>query len=106
MDAISTWFLGLDPTLIPLGALVTFMVFGLIRGWVVPRQVHLDRVSDKDDRIKMLSEERNDWKQAFLHSEESRRILLKQNSDLITSAETTNRLMESLRDSVERKDGS
>lgn len=103
---ITTWFLALDPTLLPLGALVTLTVVSLIRGWVIPRQVHLDRMQDLLTQIKMLVTERDDWKTAFMTSEKAKADLIKQNSDLVDAAETTNRLIESLRNHIERIDSS
>lgn len=102
MDPIVSFFTRLDPTVLPLGGIVTFVVIGLIRGWVVPRQVLTDRIADKDSQIKSLAEERDSWKNAFLASDAARLELVSQNSELIDGAKTTNRLMESLRNQIER----
>jgi len=102
MDPLVGFFSSLDPTVLPLGGIVTFMVIGLIRGWVVPKQVLTDRVNDKDGQITALAKERDDWRNAFLKSDEARQELVGQNSELIDGAKTTNRLMESLRNQIER----
>lgn len=102
VDTIGAWFTSLDPTIIPLGALVTLMVISLIRGWVIPRQVHLDRMSDMARQIEMLVIERDKWQAAYEEMQKSNTKLLGQNSDLIDATETTNRLIESLRNHIER----
>lgn len=86
---------------VALGALVTFSVFSLLRGWVVPRSVLEDRVGDKQSQIDALVSERDDWKQAYNQAEQSRLELVRQNSELIEAGQTTNRLMESLRANLE-----
>jgi hypothetical protein len=50
---------------VALGGLVTLMVLSLIRGWVVPRSVLVDRVADKDARIAEVALERDQWKAAY-----------------------------------------
>lgn len=102
MDPLVAFFSSLDPTVLPLGGIVTFVVIGLIRGWVVPKQVLTDRINDKDGQITALAKERDDWRNAFLKSDEARQELVGQNSELIDGAKTTNRLMESLRNQIER----
>ena len=102
MDQISAFFASLPTDQIALGALVTFMVFSLLRGWVVPRSVLVDRIADKDKQIAELVKERDDWKKAHDVSEEGRALLKEQNGALISGAETTNRLMESMRNYLER----
>lgn len=87
---------------VALGAIVTFMVIGLLRGWVVPRSVLVDRMVDKDAQIALLAKERDDWKSAYDKGELSRQELVRQNSDLIEAGQTTNRLMESLRTNLEK----
>lgn len=102
MDPISAFFVSLNPTLVPLGAIVTLVVVSLIRGWLVPRAIVQERIKDKDAQIEALAKERDDWKTAYMKSEEARGVLSGQNGDLISGAETTNRLMESLRNQIER----
>lgn len=102
MDQISAFFTSLPTDQIALGALVTFMVVSLLRGWVVPRSVLVDRIADKDKQIAELVKERDDWKDAFHTSEVARGELISQNDALISGAETTNRLMESMRNYLER----
>lgn len=101
MDAL-TFFNTLPLDQVALGAIVTFGVIGLLRGWVVPRSVLVDRMADKDAQIADLVQERNDWKAAHEKSELSRQELVAQNSDLIDAGQTTNRLMESLRANLEK----
>jgi hypothetical protein len=104
MDSFWTALAQMNPTIIPLGAIVTFMVVGLIRGWVVPRQVMTDRIADKDAQIIGTSTERDSWKDAYFLQDEAKRELIHQNSDLISGGETTTRLMESMRNYIERLD--
>lgn len=102
MDPISAFFASLDPTLLPLGAIVTFVVISLLRGWLVPRRIYIDRISDKDAQIKALVIERDDWKAAAERRDTVTLELTSQNKDLIDGSETTLRLMESLRNQIER----
>lgn len=102
MDWLSQLLSTIDPTQVGLGALVTVMIISILRGWVVPKSVHTDRIKDKDTQILALSGERDDWKFAAEKSAEARAELMKQNSDLIDGADTTNRLLESLRNQIER----
>lgn len=87
---------------IALGALVTVMVYGLFRGWVVPRYVMEQRIADKDAQIVNLVKERDDWKDAFHLSESGKMEMLKQNGQLIGAGETSTRLMDSMRDFLQR----
>jgi hypothetical protein len=105
MDPIFTFFSGLDPTVLPLGAMVTLFVVGLLRGWVVPRQVLIDRIADKDSQIAALGKERDDWRSAYQISDAAKNEVIKQNGSLIEAGETTQRLMESLRNQIERTSG-
>jgi hypothetical protein len=102
MDGFTAFFSSLEPTLIPLGAIVTLVVISLIRGWLVPRSVLQERIADKDRQIEALAKERDDWKAAYHVSVESRLEVVRQNGELIDGAETTNRLIESLRNYIER----
>ena len=101
MDALA-FFSTLRVDQVALGAIVTFGVIGLLRGWVVPRSVLVDRMADKDAQITSLSKERDDWRGAYDKSELSRQELVRQNTDLIEAGQTTNRLMESLRTNLEK----
>lgn len=101
MDVL-TFLTAIRADQIALGGLVTLMVVGLLRGWVVPRSVLVDRMADKDAQIATLAQERDDWKTAYNQGELSRQELVRQNSDLIEAGETTNRLMESLRNNLEK----
>lgn len=101
MDVLA-FFNTLPVNQVALGAIVTFMVVSLLRGWVVPRSVLLDRMTDKDAQIAVLAKERDDWKSAYNQGELSRQELVRQNSDLIEAGQTTNRLMESLRTNLEK----
>lgn len=96
------FFATLKPDQIGLAAIVTLTVVGLIRGWLVPQSVHTERIADKNQQITALGAERDQWRTAFQKSEEGRSLLTTQNDELIKGAETTNRLMESLRNQIER----
>jgi cysteinyl-tRNA synthetase len=82
---------------IALGALVTIMVLSILRGWVVPRSVLVDRIGDKDAQIAALVKERDDWKTAYDGADKSRQELVKQNTDLIDAGQATTRLLETMR---------
>jgi protein gp37 len=97
MDAFLTFFTSLPTDQIALGALVTVMVISILRGWVVPRSVLVDRMADKDARIAALEKERDAWHTAHDTSEAGRQELKKQNGELIRSAEIANRFMETAR---------
>jgi len=86
---------------VALGALVTLMVVSLLRGWVVPRAVLIDRIADKDAQIANLVKEKDEWKAAYTKSEEGRAELTKQNSTLVEGGETAAKLMETLRTKLE-----
>lgn len=101
MDIIA-WTAGLPGDQIALGALVTAMVLSVLLGRVVPKSVMDARMADKDREIANLAKERDDWKTAHDKSEAGRAELKDQNSALIRGAETTNRLMESMRNYMER----
>lgn len=101
MDPL-TFFLTLRPDQVALGAIVTYMVFALLRGWIIPRKIHLERMAEKEKQIDGLVLERENWRAAFETAERARLELVSQNSDLIDGAETTNRLMESMRNHFER----
>jgi hypothetical protein len=98
---VLTLFTQLRPDQVALGAIVTFMVLSLIRGWVVPRSVLVDRISDKDGQILALKEERETWRRAYHQAEASRLELTHQNGELIESASATNKLIEALRQNLE-----
>lgn len=102
MDPILAFFQSLPTDQIALGALVTFMVISLLRGWVVPRSVLVDRMADKDAQITALAKERDDWHTAHDVSEAGRAELKSQNGELIKSAEISNRFMETMRNRFDR----
>lgn len=97
MDAILAVIFSAPTAQVGLGALVTFMVLSLIRGWVVPRSVLVDRIADKQSQIDNLVKERDDWKEAYNKKAEINAELLKQNGALLDGAETTNKLLDALR---------
>ncbi len=99
---IGTFFLQLQPDQVALGAIVTFMVLSLLRGWVVPRSVLVDRMADMKEQNAALAVERDDWKAAYSKGETARQELVRQNTELIEAGQTTNRLMDSLRSHLEK----
>lgn len=105
MDGIISWIVQSDPSVVPLGAIVTLMVLSLLRGWVIPRQTHLDRMSDLNRQLDKLSEERNDWKTAYTVEQTTNGEVLRQNSELIESAETSDKMLRELRDAANRNSG-
>ncbi|WNN95018.1 hypothetical protein SEA_MAGRITTE_41 [Microbacterium phage Magritte] len=103
MDPILAFFQSLPTDQIALGALVTFMVISLLRGWVVPRSVLIDRMADKDAQIAALVKERDDWHTAHDVSEAGRSELKTQNGELLKSADISNRFMETMRNRFDRE---
>lgn len=99
---IGSFFLTLRPDQVALGAIVTFMVIGLLRGWVVPRSVLVDRMDDMKLQNAALAVERDAWKEAYSKGEQARQELVRQNTELIEAGQTTNRLMDSLRNHLEK----
>jgi len=84
-------------TAVPLAGIVTYIIISIIRGFLLPRSYVESRISDKDSQITNLGRERDSWRESSQNSEIARAILVKQNSDLLDGAETTNRLMETMR---------
>jgi len=103
VDPVSTFFSGLfDLKTVPYIAIVSFTVFALLRGWVVPGRTVEGRIADKNEQIQALAKERDDWKEAAKTSEEARTILVKQNSDILEQGEGMKRLMEAMRNHYEQ----
>lgn len=98
----SSWLATPSPSQIGLGGIVTVMILSILRGWIIPRSVHLDRVQDKDAQLQALAAERDTWRLAYEKSAEVKAELIDQNKELIKGADTTNRLMDSLRNQIER----
>lgn len=101
MDAL-TLFTSLAPDQVALGAIVTFCVLSLIMGWIIPRKIHRERMDDKDKQINNLVTERDSWRSAYQTAESARLVASDQASDLLDGAKTTNHLIESLRNNLER----
>ena len=107
MDPISmimSWAVS-NPTVIPFAGIITFGIFGLFRGWVVPGPLVRERIADKDQQIANITQERDDWKAAAQQSELSRQELAAQNKALLDGAETTNRLLDAMRSLFDRQRG-
>lgn len=102
MDSLLNFIDNADPSSIGLGTLVTMMIISILRGWVVPRSVHIDRIADKDTQLASLLKEKDSWRDSSLKKDEVIVELTSQVHDLIDGADTTNRLMESLRNQIER----
>lgn len=99
---IPSWLATIRPDQVALGTLVTIMVLGLLRGWVVPRSVLVDRMTDLKEQNAALAVERDAWKEAYTQGELARQKLVQQNTELIDAGQTTNRLMDSLRSHLEK----
>lgn len=104
MSTMMTWLLS-NPTIIPFAGIITFGIVGLFRGWVIPGPIVTERMADKDQQIANITKERDDWKAAALQSELARQELVAQNRSLLDGAETTNRLLESMRSLFDRMRG-
>lgn len=93
----------LGPT-IPYAGLIALNILAIMRGWLVPGNIVKDRIKDKDDEIQRVSTERDTWREAYQKSEESRAVLNKNMADLLDQSEATTRLLDTLRNQVERGD--
>lgn len=76
--------------------LVIFAGLVISRGWWVPASTVKELTSMRDDRIKELAAERDDWKAAANAKDEALRELAGQNNQLLELAETGNALMRGL----------
>lgn len=86
---------------LPIGSLgasgvVLLVVLLIIKGKLAPRSVIDDLRADRDSRILELTTERDDWKAAYQNSEESRRVLIEQNAELVELARTGTAVLQNL----------
>jgi len=97
MSGLESIFTGLPVDGVALGALVTFMVISLLKGWVVPRSVLIDIRATLRDQNDDLIKEKTDWREAFFALKGANSELLRQNRQLLDGAQTTLALVEALR---------
>lgn len=81
---------------LPFGALLTFAVLAIFRGWLIPRGIVTDIRTDRDTRVTELSEERNDWKEAYLTEREASGKKDAQINELLELAQTSAHVLKSL----------
>jgi len=79
--------------------LVFFLAVGwsILRGHLISRRAHLDRVNDFKERIAEIAAERDAWHTAHDTSEGTRRIMAEQVQSLLAQGQLTNQLLESLK---------
>lgn len=80
------------------GVIGLVVIIGLIlaRGWWVPASTVTQLTQMRDDRIKELAAERDDWKARGDAQTETLRELASQNAQLLELAQTGNSLMRAL----------
>lgn len=85
-----------QPVITQMGAtgVLLFVVISILRGWLVPRSVLMDRIKDKDDIIARQQIDIERWVAAHTVSEVGRAELKAQNSKLISGQEGQNRLID------------
>jgi hypothetical protein len=81
---------------ISLGAIVAFGIISIIRGWIVPRQVHLDRIADKDNAIAAITKDRDNYFTAWNTLRDAAVEKDHQITKLLTAGEATVRLVDTL----------
>jgi len=101
LDALA-FFATLKVDQVALGAIVTFGVVSILRGWIVPKQVVTDLIARFNAQIASLIEERNNLREANAALTEANRILLDNQTKLVNSGDTTNRLIDTLRENSDR----
>jgi len=96
MEWVEVWGT-LQPNQVALGAIVTFSVLSILRGWIVPRKVLEERMADKQRMVDQAIMERDTWRAA--HNERGAEVaeLTRQNGRLIDGMETTEALIDALR---------
>lgn len=65
--------------------IVVIIIFAILTDRLVTRR-----------RLDEAREERNDWKAAYMASDQANRVLMQQNSDLIDGARTTIKVVEAI----------
>jgi hypothetical protein len=85
-----------QPIIIQTGAtgILVLVIISILRGWLVPRAVLVDRMKDKDDIIARQQIEIERWVAAHTTSEAGRAELKDQNSKLIAGQESQNRFID------------
>lgn len=101
MDAL-TFLSKIHADQISLAALVTFGIISIIRGWIVPRQVVLDRIADKDKAIATLTSERDNYKSAWEVARDANFESIAQIGKMVTAGEATTRLIDAMRVEFQR----
>lgn len=99
--------IGAIPGGFPLAALLAFGVLAVIKGWIVPSKVVEERMSDKNEEIKRLREDRDDryaalmderdkWRAAAEKSAEGLDKALDVNDELMETARTMRHFLNAL----------
>lgn len=85
-----------QPIVVQTGAtgILVFVILSILRGWLVPRAVLLDRMKDKDEIIARQDVEIIAWREAHRISEAGREELKSQHGKLISSQENMNRFVD------------
>lgn len=85
-----------QPIIVQGGAtgILLFVMISVLRGWLVPRTVLIDRMKDKDEIIARQDNEIIAWREAHRISEAGRAELKDQNTKLINGQENMNRFVD------------
>lgn len=90
------WIASLPLEGIGLGGLVVSIGLIISRGWWVPARTVVELTKMRDDRIKELAAERDDWKARGDAQTETLAELMRQNTELLELARAGNALMTGL----------
>lgn len=85
---------------IAIATLLSFVIFSIIRGWLIPRAVLIDRIADKNSQIENLAIERTNLTEANKTKDGVIHTQAQQISTLIEGLETTNHLLDVLRNQI------
>lgn len=82
-------FFGFTPQQLTVNGLLLFVVFLVVIGFLVPRRTLNDVRTDRDARIKELSDERDEWKAAYFASDKTAREAVGQVQALLEVSRTS-----------------
>jgi hypothetical protein len=79
------------------GTLVALAVRSILKGSLITRTVHLDRMADKDAQIARLERERNDWKAAQMAGAAAVQELTSQQNEALEAGRTAIAVLEAIK---------
>lgn len=75
--------------------ILTLVVLGILRGWLVPRRVLEEARADREARLDDMRKQVDDWKAAFTASEQRATVLAGQVGELLELARATDEFIRS-----------